>query len=234
MKKIGLIGGMSWESTLEYYRIINREVARRYAERGEGDLHSAECVLVSVDFDPIEKMQAAGDWDAAAGAIAEAGRACEAAGADFIVLCTNTMHRTLPQVEPQLGIPFLHIADATAERIREAGVTRVGLLGTRYTMEGDFYRGRLEEHGLTVLTPPPADRELVNRVIYEELVLGRLIEKSREEYRRVITGLVEAGAGAIIAGCTEIGLLVKQEDSAVPLFDTAQVHAEAAVRRALE
>ena len=224
---------MSWESSLEYYRIINEQTKRHFSESGDGDLHSSECVLVSVDFAPIEQMQADGDWKAAADAMLRAGRQCVAGGADFIVLCTNTMHRTLPDIERRVGVPILHIADATGARVRSAGISTVGLLGTRYTMEGDFYAGRLKRHGLEVVIPPPEDREIVNRVIYEELVLGNLREESREEYRRITHGLAEAGAKGVIAGCTEIGLLISQEDVPVPLFDTTRIHAEEAVRMAL-
>ncbi len=233
MKMIGLIGGMSWESSLEYYRIINEEVAAHFSRAGEGDLHSAEVVMVSLDFAPIERMQADGEWAAAADAIMRAGRQCVAAGADFLVLCTNTMHLVLPDIERRVGVPFLHIADAAASRVKAAHAQTVGLLGTRFTMEGDFYAGRLADHGLSVITPESSDREIVDRVIYEELVQGKLLEESRKEYRRIIASLVEAGAEGIIAGCTEIGLLVNQEDSAVPLFDTTRIHAEEAVRHAL-
>ncbi|MFW5744191.1 MAG: aspartate/glutamate racemase family protein [Spirochaetota bacterium] len=230
MQTIGLIGGMSWESSIEYYRIVNAEVARRL-----GGLHSAECVLVSVDFDEIERYQQTGDWAAAAGAIGVAAARCEAAGADFIVLCTNTMHKVIDEATVGVSIPVLHIADATARRITHAGLSTVGLLGTRYTMEDEFYRGRLESpHGITTLVPDADDREIVHRIIYEELVLGRIKESSRAEYLRVIARLAEAGAEGIVAGCTEIGLLVTQEICPLRLFDTARIHAEEAVTRALE
>ncbi|MFW6289145.1 MAG: aspartate/glutamate racemase family protein [Spirochaetota bacterium] len=230
MKRIGLIGGMSWESSLEYYRIVNEEVARRL-----GGLHSADCVLVSVDFAEIEAMQTAGDWDAAAVAIGDAAQSCRDAGADFAVLCTNTMHKVLGQVEARVDLPFLHIADATGNRIVAAGLRTVGLLGTRYTMEGDFYRNRLETaHGLNVLIPDEPARRLVHRVIYEELVLGRIDGTSREEFRSVIADLASRGAEGVVAGCTEIGLLVRPSDSVVPLFDTTRIHAEEAVVLALE
>lgn len=230
MQTIGLIGGMSWESSIEYYRIVNEEVARRL-----GGLHSARCVLVSVDFDEIERYQQAGDWAAAAAAIARAARQCEAAGADFLVLCTNTMHKVIDEATEEVSIPVLHIADATARRVSQAGLSAVGLLGTRYTMEDDFYRGRLEsQHGITTLVPDAADRAIAHRIIYEELVLGRLEESSRAEYLRIIARLADAGAEGIIAGCTEIGLLVTDEICPLPLFDTARVHAEEAVAWALE
>ncbi|MFW5814529.1 MAG: aspartate/glutamate racemase family protein [Spirochaetota bacterium] len=230
MQTIGLIGGMSWESSIEYYRIVNEEVARRL-----GGLHSARCVLVSVDFDEIERYQQAGDWAAAAAAIARAARQCEAAGADFLVLCTNTMHKVIDEATEEVSIPVLHIADATARRVSQAGLSAVGLLGTRYTMEDDFYRGRLEsQHGITTLVPDADDRAIAHRIIYEELVLGRLEESSRAEYLRIIARLADAGAEGIIAGCTEIGLLVTDEICPLPLFDTARVHAEEAVAWALE
>jgi aspartate racemase len=229
MKTIGLIGGMSWESSIEYYRIVNEEVARRL-----GGLHSAECVLFSVDFHDVEVLQREGDWAAAADMIANAGRRCEAAGADFLVLCTNTMHKVVAEVAARLTVPFLHIADATARRIRAAGISTVALLGTRYTMEDDFYRGRLERlHGLTVLVPDAADRDAVHGIIYEELVLGRVEPESRSKLVRIISSLGEQGAQGVIAGCTEIGLLVNENDSPLPFFDTARIHAEEAVVEAL-
>ncbi len=228
MKTIGLLGGMSWESTALYYRLINESVRARL-----GGLHSAPIVMVSVDFQPIETMQQAGEWGAAGKALAAAARQVEAAGADFLLLCTNTMHKVAPQIEAAIDIPFLHLADATAERVRARGVTTVGLLGTRFTMEQDFYRGRLESQGLTVLTPDAAGREMVHRVIYDELCLGQVRDASRHAYIRVIDDLIDAGAEGIIAGCTEIGMLVSQEDTAVPLFDTTVIHAEAAVAAAL-
>ncbi len=229
MQTIGLIGGMSWESSIEYYRVVNAEVAHRL-----GGLHSAECVLVSVDFDEIERYQQTGDWTAAARAIGVAAARCEAAGADFIVLCTNTMHKVIDEATAGVSIPVLHIADATARRIARAGLSTVGLLGTRYTMEDDFYRGRLESHhGITALVPEADDREIVHSIIYEELVLGRLEESSRVEYLRIIARLAHAGAKGIVAGCTEIGLLVTQEICPLPLFDTARIHAEEAVTLAL-
>jgi len=230
MKTIGLLGGMSWESTIPYYRTINSLVSERL-----GALHSAKILLYSVDFHEIEQLQHAGQWEAAGELLAEAARNLERGGADFLVLCTNTMHRVAPQIEAALSIPLLHIADATAASIRSAGLERVGLLGTRFTMEQDFYRGRLEDrHALTVLIPEPSDRELVHRVIYDELCLGQTRSASRVEYRRILGELASRGAQGVILGCTEIGLLVDATDSPVPLFDTALIHATAAASFALE
>lgn len=230
MKTIGMIGGMSWESTVEYYRIINQETARRL-----GGYHSAKSVLVSVDFDEIERMQAQDAWDEAGAAMVRAAVACEAGGADFIVLCTNTMHKVYDQAARAVGIPFLHIADATAARIRTAGLGTVGLLGTRYTMEDTFYRGRLEDrHGLRALIPNEAGRAEVHRIIYDELVHGEIRDASRARFVQIIAELQAAGAEGVIAGCTEIGLLIHQDHVPLPLFDTARIHAEEAVRVALE
>ncbi len=229
MRVLGLLGGMSWESTIPYYRRINERVRER-----RGGLHSAKLVLYSVDFAAIEELQCRGDWDAAGRVLAEASQALQRAGAQALVICTNTMHRVLPQIEPDLRVPVLHIADATAARIRAAGFTRVGLLGTRFTMEQDFYRGRLAQHGLDVRAPGEAQRDLVHRVIYDELCLGRCLPESRAAYRAVIADLVAAGAEAVILGCTEIGLLVDADDSAVPLFDTTAIHADYAADWALE
>jgi aspartate racemase len=229
MKTIGLIGGMSWESTIPYYQTINRVVGQRL-----GGLHSAKLALYSVDFDEIEKLQHAGRWEASGEILAEAARAVRRAGADFVVLCTNTMHKVAPQIEAAVDIPLLHIADATAARIAQEGLTRVGLLGTRFTMEEDFYRGRLESrHGLTVMTPPADQRELVHRVIYGELCLGKVLDGSRSAFQQVVDGLVADGARGVILGCTEIGLLLRPVDAPVPLFDTATIHAEAAAAFAL-
>ncbi|ATE59219.1 aspartate/glutamate racemase family protein [Thauera sinica] len=230
MKTIGLIGGMSWESTVPYYRQINEAVKARL-----GGLHSARLVLYSVDFAEIERLQHAGDWDAAGALLAGAAQSLQRAGADFLVLCTNTMHKVAPHIEAATAIPLLHIADPTAAAIRAAGFDRVGLLGTRFTMEQDFYRGRLAgRHGIDVLIPDAADRDLVHRVIYEELCLGVLNEASREAYRGVMARLTERGAQAIILGCTEISLLVGQQDAGVPLFDTTALHAGAAAEAALD
>ena len=229
MKTLGLIGGMSWESTVPYYRTINRVVGERL-----GGLHSARLVLYSVDFHDIEVLQHEGRWEEAGDILADGARAVCRAGADAIVLCTNTMHKVAGQIEAAVDIPLLHIADATATRVQQAGVSRVGLLGTKFTMEQDFYRGRLEaRHGLKVLTPPGEQRDLVHSVIYDELCLGRVEDSSRQAYRKIVADLVDQGAQGVILGCTEIGLLLGQEDAAVPLFDTAAIHAEAAAEWAL-
>lgn len=230
MKTIGLLGGMSWESTVPYYQVLNREVGRR-----RGGLHSARVLLLSVDFHEIEVLQHQGRWEELGDMLARDARTLQDAGADFLVVCTNTMHLVAPAIERAISIPLLHIADATAECIKASGMRRVGLLGTRFTMEEPFYRGRLEErHGLEVVVPPAEDRGIVHRVIYEELVLGRILEESRAEYARIVSDLVGAGAEGVILGCTEIGLLLKPADAPVPLFDTALVHAEAAAAFALE
>lgn len=229
MKTIGLIGGMSWESTVPYYRTINERVRDRL-----GGLHSARVALYSVDFADVEPMQRSGRWDEAGELLARAGRRVEAAGAELLVLCTNTMHKVAPAIEAAVSIPLLHIADPTAEAARAAGVGTVALLGTRFTMEQAFYRERLEKkHGLSVLVPPADDRETVHRVIYEELCRGVVREESRMQYREVVGRLVARGAEGVILGCTEIGLLVFPSDAPVPLFDTARLHAEAAVDLAL-
>jgi aspartate racemase len=229
MKTIGLIGGMSWESSLEYYRLVNELVKTRL-----GGLHSAKCLMLSVDFAEIEEYQRQAQWDQAAQILAGCARSLENGGADFVVLCTNTMHKVADSMTGAVRIPLLHIADPTAEKIRRAGFTRVGLLGTRFTMEEDFYRQRLvEKFGLQVLIPAPDQRETIHRVIYDELVRGIIREGSRQQYRQVISSLVDLGTQCIILGCTEIGLLVSQEDSSVPLFDTTRIHAEAAVEFAL-
>lgn len=229
MKTIGLMGGMSWESTVTYYQTINRVVGQQL-----GGLHSARIVLHSVEFHAIQELQHAGRWPETGAILADAARSLARAGADFLVLCTNTMHIVAPQIEAATTLPFLHIADATAARIQAQGLTQIGLLGTRFTMEEDFYGGRLEaRHGLQVLVPPPADRAIVHRVIYEELCRGRIDDGSRREYQRIVGELVTAGAQGVILGCTEIGLLLRPGDSPVPLFDTAHIHAEAAARLAL-
>jgi aspartate racemase len=228
MKVIGLLGGMSWESSSEYYRLVNERV-----KAALGGFHSARSVLYSVDFAEIEAMQADGRWDDAGAELNRAARALEAAGADFVVLCTNTMHKVALELTDGLGIPLLHLADATASAIKAAGIRRVALLGTGFTMSQPFYRDRLAAHGLDVLVPGAEDRDLVHRVIYDELVLGVVKPESREAYRGVIARLVEAGAEGVIYGCTEIELLVGPEDSAVPTFPTTRLHAEAAVDYAL-
>lgn len=229
MKTIGLIGGMSWESTLPYYRHINELVKERL-----GGLHSARIILYSVDFHDIERLQHSGRWDEAGDCLAHAARRLEAAGADFLVLCTNTMHKVASAIETAVSIPLLHIADPTGAAVREAGIRTVGLLGTRFTMEQDFYRGRLEtRHGLRVLVPVEADRELVHRVIYNELCVGIVLEESRGAYREVIKRLAARGAEGVILGCTEIGMLVSPSDSPVQVFDTTGIHASTAVDFAL-
>ncbi|MEK2479180.1 MULTISPECIES: aspartate/glutamate racemase family protein [Streptomyces] len=228
MKTIGLIGGMSWESTAEYYRLLNELTRQRL-----GGLHSAKCVLYSVDFAEIERLQAEARWDEAGDILAEAAKALEAAGAELLLLCTNTMHKVADRVGSAVGVPLLHLADTTAEAVRDRGVRRVGLLGTAFTMEQDFYRGRLASHGLDVLVPKAAGRETVHRVIYEELCLGVVKEESRDAYRAVIDELIAAGAEGIVLGCTEIELLIRPQDSPVPVFPTTRLHAEAAVSRAL-
>lgn len=229
MKTIGLLGGMSWESTLPYYRIVNEVVKARL-----GGLHSAKVVLYSVDFHEIEQLQQTGDWQAAGRLLGNAAARTEVAGADFIVLCTNTMHRVADAIEASIQIPLLHIADPTAHAIKRAGLSKVGLLGTRFTMEQAFYKDRLiDRHGLSVLVPKQQDREMVHRVIYEELCLGRVDDRSRQAYRRVMAALVAEGAQAIILGCTEISLLVGPGDAEVPLFDTTRLHALSAAEYAL-
>jgi len=229
MKTIGLIGGMSWESSSQYYRIINETVKARL-----GGLHSAKSVMVSVDFAEVERLQHAGEWEAAAALMVAAAQSLERAGADCVLLCTNTMHKLADRIEAGIRLPFLHIADATAARVRAAGLGTVGLLGTRFTMEERFYRGRLvERHGLSVLVPEAAEREVIHRVIYDELCLGLIREESRARYREIIRGLVGRGAQGIILGCTEIELLVRPEDSPAPIFPTTAIHARAAVDFAL-
>ncbi|HEX4740126.1 MAG TPA: aspartate/glutamate racemase family protein [Caulobacteraceae bacterium] len=226
---IGLVGGMSWESSAQYYRLVNEGVRDRL-----GGFHSARCLMWSVDFAEVADLQHAGRWADATSLVIEGARRLERGGADFLVICTNTMHLMADEVQASVDLPLLHIADPTAERIRASGFRRVGLLGTAFTMEQDFYKGRLaSRHGLEVLVPDTADRAEVHRVIYDELVKGRVEEASRQAYRQIIDRLVRRGAQAIIMGCTEIMLLVKPEDSAVPLFDTTALHAEAAVDLAL-
>jgi aspartate racemase len=230
MKTIGLLGGMTWESTLEYYRIINERVNQRL-----GGVHSAKCLMLSVDFAEIEELQTKGRWDEATRAMIDAARTLETGGADFIVICTNTMHKMADAVSASIHIPLLHIADAAAESIHAQGLTKIGLLGTRFTMEEDFYKRRLtDKYGLEVIVPEATDRAIINRVIYEELGIGKFLPESKAEYVRIINELAARGAQGIILGCTEIGLLVKQADCSVPLFDTTLLHAEAAVEYALK
>ncbi|MBD0407647.1 aspartate/glutamate racemase family protein [Bacillus sp. 1021] len=228
MKTIGLIGGMSWESSAEYYRMINEEIKKKL-----GGLHSAKCVLYSVDFKEIEHYQSEGAWDKAGAALGEAARSLEKAGADFIVICTNTMHKVIGYIQKMITIPILHIADATADQITRQGIRSVGLLGTKYTMEQDFYKSRIESHNINVIVPADEEREVINHIIYQELCLGEIKQSSKTMYKKIINHLVDRGAEGIILGCTEIGLLVKAEDSEVPLFDTAFIHAQTAVNTSL-
>ncbi len=228
MKTIGLIGGMSWESTVGYYQMINEGV-----KKSLGGLHSAKIILHSVDFDPIEKLQHKGDWDGTAKILSKAARGIQAAGADFFLICTNTMHKVAPQIEKAVQIPLLHIADATAEHLADKGIKTVGLSGTAFTMEDDFYKGILiEKYGLKVLVPGDADRKIIHDVIYQELCLGKFLESSKAEYLRIIEQLAGQGAEAVILGCTEIGMLVNQNDTDVELCDTTAVHAAKAVEYA--
>lgn len=229
MKTIGLIGGMSWESSIEYYRIINETAKEKL-----GGLHSAKSLMITVDFAEIEKLQHENKWDEAAQILIRCAQDLERGGADFIVLCTNTMHKLADQIIANVDIPFLHIADATARKVQAVGIKRIGLLGTRFTMEHDFYKGRLtDSFGLDVIVPNESDREVIHRVIYDELVQGKVVDASRTEYKRIMKELVEQGAEGIILGCTEIELLVKDGDSSVPLFPTTQIHAVSAVEEAL-
>lgn len=229
MKTIGLLGGMSWESTELYYRLINEGVKEQL-----GGLHSAKIAMVSVNFEEIEKLQHAGDWEASGKVLAKAAQQIEAAGADFLLICTNTMHKVAPQIQSAINIPILHLADATAKRITDAGLHTIGLLGTNFTMEQDFYKGRLSnQHNLNVIVPSEADRQIVHDIIYNELCLGEVKESSRTEYLRIIDAMTEQGAQAVIEGCTEIVMLVQQEHTDVPLFDTTTIHAEEAVKLAL-
>ena len=229
MKRIGLLGGMSWESTAEYYRLINQLVAEQL-----GGLHSADCLLRSVDFAEIEALQREGLWSEAGERLAREAQHLEAAGAELLVLCTNTMHKVAAEIEIAITIPFVHIADTTAQAVRGDGLDRVGLLATGYTMEQDFYVGRLRmEHSLDVLVPDRPDRKIVHDVIYDELCLGVIKDGSRDEYRRIIGTLVDRGAQAILLGCTEIDLLISAEDAPVPVYDTTRLHAERAVELSL-
>jgi len=230
MKTIGLLGGMSWESTELYYRWINEAVKRRL-----GGLHSAQIAMVSVDFAAIEELQHDDRWDEAGAILARSAQQVEAAGADFLLICTNTMHKVAPQIEAAINIPVLHIADATAERILAGNIKTVGLLGTNFTMEQNFYKGRLvDKYGLHVIVPAAEERQIVHRIIYEELVLGVVKEESRDEYLRIMQQMADSGAEGIIEGCTEIVMLVKQEHTGIPLFDTTAIHAEVAVTKALK
>ncbi len=229
MKTIGLIGGMSWESTTSYYQIINETIKREL-----GGLHSAKILLYSVDFAEIEHYQAVGDWDKSAQVLADIAQRLEQAGVDFIVICTNTMHKVAPQIQKKIAIPILHIAQATAQALVDDGIRKVGLLGTKYTMTQDFYKEKLLESGLEVLIPDQAGIADVNRIIYDELCLGDIRESSKQTYLTVIDDLKNAGAEAVILACTEIGLLVKQSDIALPLYDTTVIHAEKAAKMGIE
>ena len=229
MKTIGMIGGMSWESSIEYYRIINETVRVEL-----GGLHSAKSIMVSVEFAEIEMLQHQDRWDEAADILIAAARSLESGGADFAIICTNTMHKLYDIIQQNVRIPLLHIADATAETIKAKGIQEIALLGTRFTMEEDFYKGRLvNNYGLDVVIPGSEDREIVHRVIYDELCAGIIKTDSKQQYKDIIQRLVQEGAEGIILGCTEIGLLVKQDDSPVLLFDTTEIHAQAAVKYAL-
>jgi len=229
MKTIGLLGGMSWESTQSYYAAINRGVKEQL-----GGLHSAKIAMYSVDFAQIEKLQHAGDWSQTAQILAQSAKSIEAAGADFLLICTNTMHRVAPQIQAQLNIPILHIADATAQLLQADGVTKVGLLGTAFTMEQDFYKGRLsKQFNIEVLVPDAQQRKLVHNVIYSELCLGEIKAGSRQAYLEIVDDLFKRGAQAVILGCTEIALLIDQTHTKVPLYDTTKIHADAAVHAAL-
>ena len=229
MKTIGMIGGMSWESSIEYYRIVNQTVREKL-----GGLHSAKSIMVSVEFAEIEALQHQDRWDELAAILIEAARSLERGGADFVIICTNTMHKLYDILQNQIKIPMLNIADATAEKIKAQGIDKIALLGTRFTMEEDFYKGRLaDKYGLDVIIPSSAQREIVHRVIYDELCAGIIKPDSKQKYAEIIQGLAAEGVGGIILGCTEIGLLVKQADSPVPLFDTTEIHARAAVYYAL-
>lgn len=229
MKTIGLIGGMSWESTITYYRLINEAVKKKL-----GGLHSAKILLYSVDFAEIERHQKTGHWEKSAGILSLASQNLERAGADFIIICTNTMHKVAPQVQEKITVPLIHIAQATAEALVENGVHKAGLLGTQYTMTQDFYKQKLIEAGLEVLVPGQTGIAEANRIIYDELCLGNIKESSKQTYLALIEDLKNAGAQAVILGCTEIGLLIKQQDTELPLYDTTQIHAETAARLATD
>ena len=223
LKTIGLIGGMSWESTVTYYKIINETVKEKL-----GGLHSAKCILYSVDFQEIEECQANGNWEKSGEILGEAANNLEKAGADFIVICTNTMHKVVNQIKEKISIPILHIAEMTAEKILEKGLKNIALLGTKYTMEQDFYKSKLIEKGINVIIPDKNDIEIINKVIYDELCLGTINSNSKKKFLEIVDKLRNKGAEGIILGCTEIGLLIKNEDTDVPLFDTAVIHAEEA------
>ncbi len=223
MKTIGLIGGMSWESTVTYYQIINETIKKEL-----GGLHSGKILLYSVDFDEIEKCQAEGDWDKSAKILSEVAIKLEKAGADYIVICTNTMHKVAPQIQSQISIPIIHIAEATCDKLKENSIKKVALLGTKYTMTQDFYKSKLEEGGISVIIPDEQDVEIVNNVIYNELCLGKVLDTSKKKYIEIIEKLSKKGAEGVILGCTEIGLLINQNDTLLPVFDTTKIHAEKA------
>lgn len=229
MKTIGLIGGMSWESTVTYYQIVNETIKREL-----GGLHSAKVLLYSVDFSEIEKYQANGEWDKSADVLADAAVNLEKAGADYIVICTNTMHKVVPQIQQKISIPILHIAEATADELKVRGISKVGLLGTKYTMTQEFYKNKLTEAGIEVVIPDEEGVETVNDIIYNELCLGIISEESKKKYLNIIDGLEELGAQGVILGCTEIGLLIQQKDTGLPVFDTTQIHATRAAFMAIE
>jgi aspartate racemase len=228
MKTIGLIGGMSWESTVTYYQIINTVIKEKL-----GGFHSAQCLLYSVDFQEIEECQSQDDWEKGASILADAAQRLERAGADFIVICTNTMHKVAPQVQSAVSLPLLHIADATAQELKKKSIYKVGLLGTKYTMEQDFYKAKLHEAGLEILVPEEGDRNKINTIIYHELCSGIIDNNSKQSVLAIIDKLAAQGAQGVILGCTEIGLLIQQEDSNIPLFDTACIHAQRAALYAL-
>ena len=229
MKTIGLIGGMSWESTVSYYRIINETVKVHL-----GGLHSAKILLYSVDFDEIESCQSSGDWNKAAVLLADSAQRLEKGGADFIVICTNTMHKLVPQIQQCINIPVLHIAEVTADELRVQNISKVGLLGTKYTMTQDFYKNKLIERGIDIIVPDGEDINTVNNIIYNELCCGLISQTSKEKYLEIISKLQKCGAEAIILGCTEIGLLIKQEDISLPVFDTTLIHAQKAAMLAID
>ena len=228
MKTIGLLGGMSWESTVTYYQVINETIKKEL-----GGLHSAKCILYSVEFDEIETYQSRGEWDKSAEVLAQAAQALEKAGADYIVICTNTMHKVATEIRRKITIPLLHIADTTATELKKSRIKKVGLLGTKYTMQQEFYKKVLQDNDIEVIVPDDADIEVVNRIIYGELCLGKITAPSKAAYLRIISELSQQGAQGIILGCTEIGLLVKQSDTSVPLFDTTLIHAEKAALNAI-
>ena len=230
MKTIGLIGGMSWESSLEYYRIINEQVKEKI-----GGLHSAKSLMYSLDFDEIEKLQHQGKWDKLSSVMIKAAQDLEKGGADFVLICTNTMHKMADDVQDNINIPLLHLVDTTADKIKQNKLKKVGLLGTKFTMEEDFYKGRLmNKYGLDVIIPNEKDRKIIHQVIYQELCLGNIKKSSKDRYIEIINKLIESGAEAVILGCTEIPLLIQQEDVKVPLYDTTTIHAEAAVEYSLK